>query len=123
MAEDQQAPAGEVLADIRTGRMNGAVCFLAAGHMTEERACLGKFCKDAPVQEDFLLISINGHLGLFRSILVVYNKMKITEIFSYAVDEPQMRTALPALVALKRDDKLPCYRILHLTYKKAPGSS
>jgi len=76
--------------------------------MPEERACLGKFCKNAFVQEEFVFISINNNFGFFRSILVVYNKVKIPKIFAYAMDQSQVGTAFSALKTFERD----CTRLL-----------
>jgi len=83
--------------------MHSAVRLFAAGHMPEERACLGKFCKDALVQEEFVIIGIDGYFSFLRSILVAHNKVKVTKIFSYTMDKSQVGTALPALKTLKRD--------------------
>jgi len=90
MIEDQQPPAGEVLADIRPCQVDRAVRFFTARHMPEERARLRKFCKDALVQEEFVLIGIYNHFSFIRSILVEDNKMKVAEIFMYAMDKPQV---------------------------------
>jgi hypothetical protein len=50
-----------------------------------------------------VLIRIYSYFGFIGSILVVHDKMKVAKILSYAMDKPQMGTALPALMAFKRD--------------------
>jgi hypothetical protein len=123
MIEDKYPPAGEILADILPCGVDGAVRHLAAGHMPEERACLRKFCKDAFVQEEFVLIGINRYFGFFRSILVVNNKVKVPQVFTYAMDKPQMGTALPALVTLKPHTPNPDNTYEPPKQKNAPRSS
>ena len=121
MIEDKYPPAGEVLADVRPCHVDGAIRFFAAGHMPEERACFGKFCKDALVQEEFVLIGIYGYFSFIRSILVVHNKAKVPKIFTYAMDQPQMGTTLPALMALKSHAPDSC-TVFSTQYKNSTGS-
>jgi hypothetical protein len=121
--EDQQPPAGEILADIGACQVDGAVRFLAAGHVPEERAGFGKFSKDTLVQVELVLIRIDGNFGFIRSILVEDNEMEIPEIFTNTMYKPQVGTALPALMALKSHAPAPGTVLVVWALKKAPGRS
>ena len=69
-----------------------------------------------------MLIGIYGNFSFIRSVLVVHNKVKVAKVFVYTMNKPQMGTALPALMAFKRDSTRLLVPYWVSTLKKGPGS-
>jgi hypothetical protein len=101
MVEDQETPAPVVPAYLRAGQVHGAEGLLAPGLVTEKRAGMRKFFKDALVIKELVLVRIDSHRGLFTGIVVIDQEAVIPEFFLDDMNVPEVFAAFPALEAFK----------------------
>jgi hypothetical protein len=101
VVEDQEPPAAIVLANIGTGEVHGTPCLLRSGLVPEERASVRKDGKDALVIEEFVLVRVNRHRGIFISIIVMDEEPVVSVILLDHVNIPEITAALPALEAFE----------------------
>lgn len=77
--------------------MNGTERLLASGLVPEKRAGVRERFEDAFVKKELDLVGVNGDLGFFPGVFVVYRKPVVPQILLYGVNIPKLAAAIAAL--------------------------
>lgn len=103
--EDQDPPAGEVPADLRARRVDGAVTFPVCRPNPEEGAGFRFTLEDTGVGEEIDLVAVKRNICHLTGVLVEEQEGIVPAIFLNPVNKSEMAAALPALGTLENQRK------------------
>src|SRR5690606_15529665 len=102
--KDKETPAAELLADLRPGRVHGAVAFPLGGVASEERARLGPSLQGTPVFEQREHPGGDPGPRLLAGIHIPYQVFIVSKVGLDLMDIPHLGATLPTLLTVERHD-------------------